>query len=55
MHGQFLRQTEEIRDDATRDWLRKGDLKKETEGMITAAAQDQALITNAIKGSLKPR
>ena len=26
LHGQFLRQTEEIRDDATWDWLRKGDL-----------------------------
>ena len=47
-HGQFLRQTEEIRDNAIWDWLRKGDLKKETEGMITAA-QDQALRTNAIK------
>ena len=38
LHGQFLRQTEEIRDDATWDWLRKGDLKKETEGTITAGA-----------------
>ena len=24
LHGQFLRQTEEIRDDATWDWFRKG-------------------------------
>ena len=30
LHGQFLRQTEEIRDDAIWDWLRKGDLKKES-------------------------
>ena len=52
MHGQFLRQKEEIRDDATWDWLRKGDLKKETEGMITAA-QDQALRTNAIKAKVE--
>ena len=52
MHGQLLRQTEEIRDDATWDWLRKGDLKKETEGMITAA-QDQALRTNAIKAKVE--
>ena len=37
LHDQFLRQTEKIRDDATWDWLRKGDLKKETEGMITEA------------------
>ena len=42
LRGQFLRQTEESRDDTIWDWLRKGDLKKETEGMITAA-QDQAL------------
>ena len=48
LHSQFLRQTEEIRDDATWAWLRKGALKKETEGMITAA-QDQALRTKAIK------
>ena len=52
LHGQFLRQTEEIRDDATWDWLRKGDLKTETEGMITAA-QDQALRTNAIKAKVE--
>ena len=52
LHGKFLRQTEEIRDDATWDWLRKGDLKKETEGMITAA-QDQALRTNAIKAKVE--
>ena len=42
----------EIRDDATWDWLRKGDLKKETEGMIKAA-QDQALRTNAIKAKVE--
>ena len=52
LHGQFLRQTEEIRDDATWDWLRKGDLKKETEGMITAA-QDQALRTKALKAKVE--
>ena len=52
LHGQFLRQTEEIRDDVTWDWLRNGDLKKETEGMITAA-QDQALRTNAIKAKVE--
>ena len=52
LHGQFLCQTEEIRVDATWDWLRKGDLKKETEGMITAV-QDQALRTNAIKAKVE--
>ena len=52
LHGQFLRQTEEISNDATWDWVRKGDLKKETEGMITVA-QDQALRTNAIKAKVE--
>ena len=52
LHDQFLRQTEEIRDDAIWDWLRKEDLKKETEGMITAA-QDQALRANAIKAKVE--
>ena len=52
LHGQFLRQTEEIRDDATLDWLRKGGLRKETEGMITAA-HDQALRTNAINAKVE--
>ena len=52
LHGQFLHQTEEIRDDATWDWHRKGDLKKENEGMITAA-QDEALRTNAIKAKVE--
>ena len=47
-HGQFFRATEEDRDERTWHWLRKGKLKKETEGLITAA-QDQALRTNSIK------
>ena len=42
----------EIRDDATWAWLRKVNLKKETEGMNTAA-QDQALRTNAIKAKVE--
>ena len=52
LHGQFLHQTEEIRDDATWDWLTKPGLKKETERMITAV-QDQALRTNAIKAKVE--
>ena len=52
LHGQFLPQTEEIRDDDTWDWLRKGELKKETEGMITVA-QDLALRTNAMKAKVE--
>ena len=40
--------TAEIRDKKMWEWLKKGRLKKETEGMIMAA-QDQALRTNSIK------
>ena len=42
LHGQFMRNTESVRDKGTWLWLRKGTLKKETEGSITAA-KDQAL------------
>ena len=52
LHGQFLRQTHDVRGEASWDWLNKGDLKKETEGLITAA-QDQALRTNAIKARVE--
>ena len=37
-----------VRDKKTWEWLKKGRLKKETEGTIIAA-QDQALRTNSIK------
>ena len=48
LHGQFWRNTAEIIDKKTWEWLKKGRLKKETEGMIMAA-QDQALRTDSIK------
>ncbi len=48
LHGKFIRDTEEERDELTWEWLKKGVIKKETEGLIMAA-QDQALRTNAIK------
>ena len=44
MHGQFLRQTKDLSSIDTWQWLQRGELKKETEGMIMAA-QDQALTT----------
>ena len=49
MYGQFYR---EISEDADKEklwyWLRKGDLKRETEALI-CAAQEQALRTNYAK------
>ena len=51
LYGRHLRQTENI---ASRDswiWLTKGNLKKETEGLLMAA-QDQALRTNLIKAKI---
>ena len=42
MHGQFLRHTKDLSSNDTWQWLQRGELKKETEGMIMAA-QDQAL------------
>ena len=48
LHGQFIRQTKNIANRTTWNWMVNGELKKETEGLLTAA-QDQALRTNAIK------
>ena len=54
MHGQLLRQTKDLSSNDTWQWLQRGELKKETEGMIMAA-QDQALrkryIQRAIDGT----
>ena len=46
LHREFWRNTL-VRDKKTWEWLKKGRLKKEMEGMIIAA-QDQVLITNSI-------
>ena len=48
LHGQFSKLTGEIMDQKSWSWVRKGGIKKETEGTIFAA-QEQALRTNAIK------
>ena len=52
LHGQYIRDTELLvnKTDST-EWLVKGRLKKETEGLLIAA-QDQALSTNAIKANI---
>ena len=51
MHGHFLRQTKDLSSNDTQQWLQRGELKKETEGMIMAA-QDQALRTRYIQRAI---
>ena len=51
LHDRFLRCTEEVASSKTWEWLRRGELKKETEGLITAA-QDQSLRTNVMKARI---
>ena len=51
LHGQHEKLTGGIRSSDSWEWLRKGMLKKETEGMLMAA-QDQSLRTNAINSRI---
>ena len=51
LHGQFERDTKDLKTEESWNWLSKGYLKRETESLITAA-QDQALNTNSIKKSI---
>ena len=51
LHGQYLRQTKEIRSDQCCAWLQNGDLKRETECLIVAA-QNQSLKTNLAKAKI---
>ena len=52
LHSAFLRETQEVRDEANSWlWVQKGLLKKETEGLIMAA-QDQAIRTNWIRHNI---
>eukprot|EP00795_Rhopilema_esculentum_P013890 gene13890-biopygen3805 len=52
LHSAFLRETEEVRDDDNSWlWVKKGYLKKETEGLIMAA-QGQAIRTNWIRHNI---
>mgnify|MGYP001799639683 CR=1 FL=1 len=44
LHGQFLRQTEEVRTEDSWMFLRRGELKRETERLLIAD-QDHALVT----------
>ena len=51
LHGQHFRQMKEVGAKESWTWLQRGELKKETEGMIMAA-QSQSLKTNAIKARI---
>ena len=51
MHGQFLRETEGMQDQRRWQWLKAGELKRETKSLI-CAAEEQALRTNAIKNGI---
>ena len=48
LHGQYLRQTKEVRSDQRWAWLQHGNLKRETESLIVAA-QNQSVRTNLVK------
>ena len=48
MHGQFLRETDDLPGVERWTWLRDGSIKRETETLILAA-QEQSLRTNASK------
>ena len=54
MAGQYLRQMENVQTKESWNWLRRGELKRETEETIVAA-QDQALRTRYIKNKIERR
>ena len=54
LHGQYLRQTKEVRSDQCWTWLQNGDLKRETESLIVAA-QNQSIKTNLVKVRIDKR
>ena len=51
LHGQYLRQTEEVRSDQCWTWLQNEDLKRDTESLIVAA-QNQSIRTNLVKAKI---
>ena len=48
LHGQFAKDTDDIKTNESFNWLYKGELKRDTESLILAA-QEQALNTNSVK------
>ena len=51
LHGQYLRQTKEVKSDQCWAWLQNGDLKRETES-LTVAAQNQSIRTNLVQAKI---
>ena len=51
LHGQYLRQTKEVRSEKSWVWLQNGDLKRGTESLIVAA-QNQSTRTNFVKATI---
>ena len=51
LHGQYLRQTKEVRSDQCWAWLQNGDLKRETESLIVAA-QNHSIRTSRVKAKI---
>ena len=51
LHGQYDRQTEEVRGTDSWTWLKEGNIKRETENLIMSA-QEQVLRTNQIKAKI---
>ena len=51
LHGQYSRQTKEVRSDQCWAWLQNGDLKRETESLIVAA-QSQSIRANLVKAMI---
>ena len=54
LHGQYLRQTKEVRSDQCWAWLQNGDLKREIES-LTVAAQNQSIKINLVKSKIGKR
>ena len=51
LHGQYLRQTKEVRSDQCCAWLQNGDLKRQAESLIVAA-QNQSIRRNLVKARI---
>ena len=51
LHGQYLRQTKEVRSGQCWAWLQSVDLKRETESLIVAG-KNQSIRTNLVKAKI---